>query len=139
MITHYIYGIFISSRVIYIGRTSDPVARCHSHMVCAMDQNRRYGAALYTVLHECLKKGIVPRFKIIDTCVDDEYLYKEKDYIRHNKEKLFGNTSKGTHDKNIIPPVKTKHFKGKVRKQIADEVKASVRIQLNYINQKQTA
>lgn len=61
----WVYGICIGKRVLYVGYTDNPVRRFEEHFerACNISSNNRH--PVYANLHSAMRKGIIPRFKIL--------------------------------------------------------------------------
>lgn len=98
----YVYGVYIKSKLIYIGQTINPKQRFYSifgnalHLYFAQTNYK-----LDKIIHLCLMKGIFPKFKILKKCPANKLRYFEKIYIKKYKSTLI-NLQHNTYDRRIM-------------------------------------
>lgn len=123
-----VYGIYVGSRLIYIGRTKNLQQRVSGHLTNAYKQSRSCGSNLYTILHMCITKGVAPKFKILS-----KNPLEECKYILRYKHTLVSNQIMGERVKKLIPPCRTVKISEKDRRGITNDIMKGIKMQQLFV------
>lgn len=82
----WVYGIYIGSRIIYVGYSCEPIRRIREHFRKARRLPANTNSYVYYYMHMAMQGGVIPRFKILAVSYGTNL---EGDYIERHRAETF--------------------------------------------------
>lgn len=102
-----IYGVYLKSKLIYIGQTKHPKIRFYQIFSNGLNCKIYFNPILSTILHKSISIGVIPKFKILKICKIEELKYLESKFINKLGKKFLVNIQNNSNIQ-ILNTVKSK-------------------------------